>query len=1211
MTLKQPQMLNAEKMLSINLNGIKLIEASAGTGKTYTIANLYLRYILEGRTPSEILVVTFTNAATEELRGRIRERLFQTLQLFATPIASPDQFLSKLVKQWQNFDKDKQSMWFDRLQLALRCMDEASISTIHSFCQRAMQDHALQSSQFFETDLMADDGLFWEQALKDWWRTQSYSLNQADWGLFQSSLGNIETFIRLQTQIRKSHAVKWFPVITKTLTDLYLDWSYLGVIVEQLAQAWQTERVLISDILLNSKVLSRGAKLPYHKDNLAGFIAQIDHWLHLDQPPSDQPLAIPVDTKYLSAAELYENSKPSQRGKDARLDHSFFLSIEDFLLQVEQIQSSFRSAAVLKAFEYSTENVSQQKIESRSLAYDDQLSLLLDALRKPQSDKLVTDLRAHFPVAMIDEFQDTDATQYEIFERLYFSQSDLSLTMIGDPKQAIYSFRGGDIFTYMKARNAPEVDLWSLKTNWRSQQDLIKAVNCFFTSRKAPFIYDNAISFTEAEAAPQSTAAGLSLNGSLESPITLWHIPLNEKNKTFSKDLVSQQLNEATANEIVMLISAGQNGNAGFGDQHLRSGDIAVLVRTSREGDELRQVLSSKGIKSVTIGKDKIFDSEEAHSLYDLLLAVGHYADRRILRQAIASPLLDNDYQNIAKIVDDADSWQQWIGHFRDLHQLWIDRGFIAMFQPLLHRLKVAQTLALSENAERRLTNLLHLGEVLQQQSRLCAGIDSLLAWYQKQMMEIDTDEAELRLESDEALVKIVTIHKSKGLEYPVVFLPFLWSCRAGNYKPNDLIRFHDDQFNPVIDIGSDRRKQHECIAEKERLAEDLRLLYVALTRARSKIYLAWGDVGNAASKGQPFQSALAYLLHSEQTPEDLTMQLPSGFSDSTIIPGDLDKLALKSEGRIEVTPLPELTVAAHKDFDNKKVILIEPTPYEVQKVTPWRIASFSSLTRDVHQVSRRGSSAISNDPILNFPAGSHAGLLLHHLLEELDFCADISEQCSWLIPKFAPRFGLGAPEHHKTLVHWVQQILLTTLDGKELLLSKLSHKQRLNELSFDFALDHLEIDQLNAQLVEIFKVSGFDSDIEPITAASFRGLITGVIDLIFEFEGKFYLADYKSNHLGYSFEDYTADALSQAIIDRRYDLQYLIYSIALHRYLSKRVPDYKYETHFGGVYYLFIRAMRPEFGSTYGIFFNLPDYQHICVLEKLLTPPDDAGALI
>lgn len=1211
MTHNEPKMLNAESMLSIDLNGIKLIEASAGTGKTYTIANFYLRYILEGYTPSEVLVVTFTNAATEELRGRIRARLFQTLQLFEkhlhdTPMACSDQFLTELIKQWLSFDPVKQSLWFDRLQLSLRCMDEASICTIHSFCQTALQDHALQSNHFFETNLLTDDRLLWEQALKDWWRKQSYSLNQSDWKLFELSLGSIASLIKLQREIRSSHAVKWLPIINKTLAELYLEWRALDSVVKQLSLAWQVDHDSISDILINSKALGRGAALPYHKDKLEGFLAEVDHWFD-----SDQPLSIPSNAEYISATKLYENSKPSQKGKDASLDHSFFLAMDEFFRQVAQIQSTFRSVSLLKAFEYSVQNVNQQKIETRSLAYDDQLSLLLDEIRKPDSSNLIADLRAHFPVAMIDEFQDTDATQYEIFERLYFSQANLSLTMIGDPKQAIYSFRGGDIFTYMKARNVPEVGLWSLKTNWRSQQDLIKAVNCFFSYRQAPFIYDDAIKFIAAEAATQSTAAGLSLDGRLEAPITLWHIPLCVKNKPLSKKLISDRLNEATANEILKLVSAGQKGNACFGDHLLRSGDIAVLVRTSREGDELRQVLSSKGIKSVTIGKDKIFDSEEAHALYDLLLAVGHYSDRQCLRQAIASPLLDHDYQSIANFVDDDDSWQQWIGLFRDLHKLWIEKGFIAMLQPMLHRLEISQTLAKSENAERRLTNLLHLGEVLQQQSRLSAGIDNLLAWYQKQMSETESDEAELRLESDAALVKIVTIHKSKGLEYPIVFLPFLWSCRAGNYKSNDLIKFHDDQFNPVIDIGSNRREQHQYIAEKERLAEDLRLLYVALTRARSKVYLAWGDVGDAKSKGQPYQSALAYLLHSEQTPENLTMQLPNGFSDPKIISDDLDKLAAKSEGRIEVLTLPERADPIPNTLESKKIVLLETAPYQTKKITAWRIASFSSLTRDVHQISHRGSSTLCNDPIFQFPAGSHVGLLLHHLLEKLDFSGNISEQCVLLIPKFAPKFGLDTPEYHKVLVHWIEQIVLTPLDNKGLLLSKLSPKKRLNELSFDFALGDLDMGHLNTLLEKIFQKVGRQTYIEPITASTFCGLITGVIDLIFEFEGKFYVADYKSNHLGHSFEDYTPVALNQAVIDRRYDLQYLIYSIALHRYLATRVPDYQYETHFGGVYYLFIRAMRPEFNSAYGVFFDLPSYEHICALEALLLLPNDTGALI
>ena len=1199
MSATKPILLDAESMLTIDLGGVKLIEASAGAGKTYTIANLYLRQILAGRSPAQILVVTFTNAATEELRGRIRARLFETLQLFANPRPSEDLFLNRLLENWQSQAPEQRALLSTRLQLALRCMDEARISTIHSFCQRALQDHALRSNQYFDANLITNDQMLWEQALKDWWREQSYALDKAAWSLFQSSLNNIQQLINQQKEIRDSHALKWMPQTQQAFSDLYQHWQDLATEIASLATWWRKDRAIFIGILRDSKVLSRAKsnKAPYQNDRLDDFISQIDRWFD-----SDELVAIPDQARYLSSAELHKASTPAKRGQDEDLNHAFFIEIERLFIRVDQIKMDFRAVAMKSAFDYSTQKVKQQKTASRMLSYDDQLVLLLEALTAAQGEKLAAALRRYFPVAMIDEFQDTDAAQYEIFARLYFSQPGLSLTMIGDPKQAIYSFRGGDIFTYMKARSAPGVTLCSLQTNWRSQADLVAAVNSFFLNRAEPFIYSDTITFSAALAAPGATAQALSLNGKPATAVTVWHIALNENNKPFKKSLISEQINQATADEIARLIMAGQNGSAAIGGQPLRSGDIAILVRKASEGEALRQVLADRGIQSVTIGKDRIFDCEEAHALYDLIHAISHYTDRQSLRRALASGLLNNSYQQIATIVDDEASWLQWVEQFRSLHQIWLDKGFIVMFQQCLHALEISQRLAGAVNAERRLTNLLHLVEILQQQSRISAGIDNLLAWFQKQIMAADSDETELRLESDAALVKIVTIHKSKGLEYPLVFLPFLWSCRGGRYKPGDLIRFHDEQLEVVIDIGSDNRERHACIAGKERLAEDLRLLYVALTRARSKIYLAWGDVAGDAVSGRPAQSALAYLLHSKQTPADLTSQQPNAFSDPSVIAADLAALAAKSAGGIEVVALPESQGYRVDESDNKQYALLKPASYSAPKINAWRIGSFSGLTRNVHQVAHGGAARAGDDAILNFPAGSHTGLLIHHLLESLDFCSGIAAQCELLIPQFAPRFGLDSSAYHQTLAAWLEQIVATEF-GDGLALSKLSHRARLNELAFDFAVDDADINQLNRLLLEICGNSAAGLTVEPITASGFRGLVTGIIDLVFEFNGRYYIADYKSNHLGNCLHDYLPGPLTQAIFHRRYDLQYLIYTIALHRYLAQRLPDYHYNTHFGGVYYLFLRALRPQLGASHGVFFTRPDYRHIGALESLLSP--------
>jgi exodeoxyribonuclease V beta subunit len=456
-------------------------------------------------------------------------------------------------------------------------------------------------------------------------------------------------------------------------------------------------------------------------------------------------------------------------------------------------------------------------------------------------------------------------------------------------------------------------------------------------------------------------------------------------------------------------------------------------------------------------------------------------------------------------------------------------------------------------------------------------------------------EEAELRLESDAELVKIVTIHKSKGLEYPVVFLPFLWRCKLAS-KNASLLRFHDADHQAFVDLGSAQFETHAFIAEKERLAEDLRLLYVAVTRAKSKIYLAWGDAGDGRSKGQPAHTALAYLLHSKQSAADLASALPRAFQKPSEMLASLPALTQDCDD-IELLELP-------RDGSNRMKIPepIELPRLQVQQFTrdlgpAWRINSFSGLTRDVHQVALLGERIPRGDAILDFPAGSHIGLLLHELLEHLDFAGDIAEQAESLIAQRAPAYAINNPEQQQTLVDWLAYIVDTPLNDEGLCLNQLLPQQRLNELKFDFALDDFDINAFNALLQQDHAVA-----LQPLSSARFRGLMTGVIDLVFEFNGRFYLADYKSNYLGSSLDDYQPPKLAQAMLDRRYDLQFLLYTVALHRYLGQRLPDYRYDKHFGGCYYLFLRAMRPQSGPDLGVHFERPDASLLAALERLLA---------
>ena len=1180
--------LDAATLLDLDLSGIKLIEASAGTGKTHTIADLYLRQILEGRQVSEILIVTYTNAATEELRGRIRRRLYQASNYLQGSGAEADPFLALLRQAWNDLEPNSQAVRLRRLELALRSMDEASISTIHSFCQSSLQDYALSGNQLFETEMRANDDPLWEAAIRDWWRKQTYTLERGSWTIVKNALKSVEALTACLLELRSRPSAKLLPAPCKALDELLRQPRDIAHRLHRLASVWQQQRDQIVEIISASPALSRAQKLPYHPTKLQDFFAAADRFFDSTEPP------VPFDSfEYMGTGWLHRNSVKSRRGQDADLEHAFFQAVDDIATDWQAFNDNLSAQLLAAAYEYVRKRVLEVKRETAVLAFQDQLTLLLEALESGSGTELAQNLRQQYPVAMIDEFQDTDDIQYRIFSKIYLSAQDVSLTLIGDPKQAIYSFRGGDIFTYMQARSLASVDLYSLQTNWRSQPRLVTAVNTLFSRRSAPFIYQDSIEFTPVAAVDENWIHALQLDGEPAAGMTLWQLPRKQSGKNYSRDEMRDLINRGILTEINALLDPQPEAFASIDGRPVRSGDIAILVRQASEGQVLGQLLQKHGIATVTIGRDSVFHSEEARGLYLLLSAISQYQDNSFASRSLGSSLLGMDYRQIADIVDNDASWQAWLDDLAELHEQWERHGFIAMFQSLLQRFNLATALAQRDNNERRITNLIHLAELLQQQSSTCAGISPLLGWFSRQFDEPTTEEAELRLEGDESLVKIVTIHKAKGLQYPIVFVPFLWSCRQAD---NDgVVYFHDQQLTPCFDLGSTAHEQNWITAEKERLAEDLRLLYVALTRARSRVYLAWGQAGDASRSGNASQTALAYLLHSQQSPADLDLATADGFPAGMDFEADLQGLIDGSAASIELRPLPEL--AQEKDVG--QISAEKPdlalARFSRSDLHHWRINSFTALTRGIHQPPNTGTIAAQGDPILEFPAGSHIGLLLHSLLENLDFQLDIESQCETLFPRFMPGAGLSS-EYEQTLLTWLECILKTPLDGQALRLDQLSIGSRLNELEFDFALDHLDIRALNRFMQSLSPVPLMD-----VNSPEFGGLINGVIDLVFEYEGRYYLADYKSNFLGASLPDYQPSKLQQAMLDRRYDLQSLIYCVALHRYLEQRLPGYDYAQHFGGSYYLFLRGMRPQQANHYGIHYECPEYEVMMAFDRLL----------
>ncbi|MBT8433250.1 MAG: UvrD-helicase domain-containing protein, partial [Gammaproteobacteria bacterium] len=773
-----------------------LIEASAGTGKTHTIADLYLRHILDGRQPSEILIVTYTNAATEELRGRIRQRLYEALDLLQHCGSCEDELLALLLQQSQDLDDDSRTAQIDRLQLAIRSMDEASISTIHSFCQRSLQQHALSGNQFFDSDMLTDDSSIWASAIKDWWRKCTYELDQDGWQLIHDNVPDLDGLIATLLELRNKPSARIIPEARVSLAEMMEQPRKIAGSLHRLAPLWLKHRKEIIEIVSNTTVLSRAAKLPYHPQNLPLLLESADNFFNAPEAGS-----LFRNFEYLGTELIRQNSKPSKRGQDPELEHEFFKQINPVANAWLEFNREFSPQIRADALHTASLQVIEAKRELTALAYQDQLSLLLDALESSAGKALAESLRQQYPVALIDEFQDTDSIQYRIFSHIYLSAGNASLTLIGDPKQAIYSFRGGDIFTYMQARQLAQVDLYSLQTNWRSQPDLVHATNTLFSHRPDSFIYQDSIPFSRVESIAQNAMHELRLGARGASAMTLWQLPTNENQQNYSRQAMRDLINQAVASEISRLLEAAGRHSATIDGRPVQSGDIAILVRQASEGQALGRVLNRRGIRSVTIGRDSVYQSDEASGLYNLLFAISQYQDQSLARRSLTSSLLNLDYRQIAAIVDNDSAWQNWLEDLGELRQLWDRQGFIAMFQSLLHQFEITRSLAQRDNPERRITNLLHLAELLQQQSTITAGLTPMLSWFHDQFEENISEDAELRLEDDEALVKIVTIHKSKGLQYPIVFVPFLWSCKQ--VDRSRAVYFHDFELAPCIDLGS------------------------------------------------------------------------------------------------------------------------------------------------------------------------------------------------------------------------------------------------------------------------------------------------------------------------------------------------------------------------------------------------------------------------
>ena len=1219
--------------LTIPLQQNALIEASAGTGKTYTITSLYLRTLLglttdnEQLTPlsiEQILVVTFTEAATQEIKSRVRAKLQQAQEYLMTGESS-DTLLKAIIKQYferaiklnNGLTEEQASLLaYHSLQDAVTLIDEASIFTIHGFCHRCLKQFAFETNASFEQNFEMDAKPTLLMALQDFWRRDVVRLTQAEFGWFENNWKTPDALYQDLRQVLQ-RSIQISPSCERDEYQTLI--AQYECQIGELKQRWLTENFA-------SELVSSGLK-----KNLAIYkrLPALNDWVTNDNwfaPFTNK------DSWEMWGSDSLHNAKNFTA--KAEPFHHALLPLIDTLAETEaQLkQGKFKAYWLIRAKNYVEQRAGQLKNEQSIINPDDLLQELFVAIENDQEQRLVTAIQNKYPLAFIDEFQDTDPVQYGIFSAIYSSNplsnvsiesapesevsSGANMILIGDPKQAIYKFRGADIYTYIQAKeDIPQSQHYTLATNWRSHPNLIKAVNECFKQDENIFRHQS-IEFIDVSAGQNANTRFIE-NNTETSNLEFWHLlPDEDADKPqlgFVKADAEKLMAKWAAANIQQHLLNAQNGKSQILDDQnstaLAASDICVLVRNREQARKIKQALSQVGVASVFISRDNVFKTEIGKDLLRLLHAIASPFNEHKIRAACASLFFNYSVNDLADLMlnNNADelNWQQHLDWFFQAHELWQQGKTARAINFILGKADTLnQWQQIAElDGDRLITDLRHLVELLQVEGVKLVGSQKLLLWYEQQVTASDnwsdaSDEQQLRLESDSNLVQIATLHASKGLEYPLVFLPFV-----SEFKSASAAIYHSSQQG--LSFRVDNRQLELQIAEEERLAEDLRLLYVAMTRPIFKLVVGVVNILEAKGRAQSpafVKTALGQLLIGQQNSDNQVV-------NNELLQNCCEKIAFETNEQtqtLSVQYIKRQQSELLKQFNtaSQEQTLLKPVPAKLvfepfQHTVPehWKMLSYSALASHhshtsnnelwLPGVSDESDSIDTDEPAQNiasqfsFPKGANAGSCLHWILENLEFTAPVHTQQD-IVQQGLERYGIEE-SWLDVVSNWMQDVLNSQIvDFK---LADLTSEQKLVEMEFYFNFEHLTAEHLNNALL----MSGIEqTQVNELVLAGnshLTGVLKGFIDLTINLDGKYYVLDYKSNFLGDDVTDYEPSKLATAMSEHSYQLQALLYVLAMHRWLKQGLESYDYNKHIGGGLYLFLRGMTEKSPVETGVY--------------------------
>ena len=1204
--------------------GTHLIEASAGTGKTYSIAALFTRLVvLEGWAPENILVVTFTDPATAELKNRLRARLGEALAALQSGETPDDEFLQHLLAE--ALAKQERGKLILQLQAALSGFDTAAIYTIHGFCLRVLGDYAFLCGVPFELETGPADTAARLVAAQDFWREHVADHPQ-------------NARIAAQFGITPASVLAEFSgSLKRAFLDYRLPENRLPQILQGYNAAWQKLQRNVEEI----EAVYRRIK-PQLNGNT--FNASIDTLFTDLRQAAQEGLAQPVLSKPDKLLCFEENALRDRIRKNQHIEEADIAALQPLAVfgrRLAEISDAEQEAAIrlkLECLGYLKNRLAEDKRRSSRRDYDDLLldvhAALSNSDHPEQAEALAQALAAKWRVALIDEFQDTDPLQYAIFHTAFICQG-VPVFLVGDPKQAIYGFRGADIHAYLAAAadTAPEQS-YTLRTNYRSHRDLVNGIGHLFAARSRPFVLPQ-IAYPDVQAARADSL----LSPVPEAAVAVrWINPSAEDGKLPNKDSLRELCADYCSREIAARLNQALSGSLSIGGKHgggnvpLHPGQIAVLVRTHSEADLVARALKRRGVRSVLLQQQSVFDTPEAEALHALLLFWLAPQETEYLRFVLGGIFYGYTAQDLAELNGNENRLAEWITLAETAAETWQQHGIYTALTRFARQSGLEQHLLHTRN-ERSFTNFWQLAEILALAAAECASPVALAQWLEMQLKsskkskenkndreDKGNKEYQLRLESDEDLVKIVTMHAAKGLEYPLVFYPFVWDTSDKLVQDWNIISQNNGRNLLLAKAQLGEEDERQLFAED--LGERLRLLYVALTRAREQLVLYAAPCSNTP------ENTFAYLL--AETGEDDCHAIRSHWSSlkgqalaealrqtwlqciQSAAPGQLQWLEgeppeanyrardeqqgsyralVLSERPLQFirhtsfTGLSRQTLAA-EEWLPENLLADENPAAETERLPENERSEFLRSKSASSELRSDGPSPVlpsgqgdlwqieAETALLAFPAGTNPGICLHSILEQTDFVRPAAEQVA-SYADILDRHGFESEQWLPAVLEMVEAVRHTPL-AENMQLADIPADSRVAEMGFVLPLHDFGLKRLRRWFArpDIGLPENAATHLPQLDFHAVTGFLNGFIDLIAVDEnGRVCVIDYKSNHLGNHLADYSQAAMSAAVSEHHYYLQALIYAVAAARYLKQRraLPEYIQ------VRYLFVRGLNPH----------------------------------